>query len=60
MYYRYGWRERRIAIVDATIGINKIDGLVLSDEYIEKMYGMAYGRIKRSEFLNMFYNQLMI
>ncbi|MCU7558662.1 hypothetical protein [Macrococcus capreoli] len=42
--------ERRIAIVDAAIGINKIDGLALSDEYIEKMYDMAHGRIKRSEF----------
>ncbi|TDM49299.1 hypothetical protein ETI06_07070 [Macrococcoides goetzii] len=42
--------ERRIAIVDAAIGINKIDGLVLTDEYIEKMYDMAHGRIKRSEF----------
>lgn len=42
--------ERRIAIVDAAIGINKIDGLVLTDEYIEKMYDMSHGRIKRSEF----------
>lgn len=43
--------ERRIAIVDAAIGINKIDGLVLTDEYIEKMYDMAHGRLKRFEFL---------
>ncbi|ARQ03568.1 MULTISPECIES: hypothetical protein [Staphylococcaceae] len=42
--------KRRIAIVDAAIGINKIDGLVLTDEYIEKMYDMVHGRIKRSEF----------
>lgn len=42
--------KRRIAIVDAAIGINKIDGLVLTNEYIEKMYDMAHGRIKKSEF----------
>ena len=41
---------KRISNVEAAININKIDGIMLSDEYIEKMYDMAHGRIKRSEF----------
>ncbi|HDP5849361.1 TPA: hypothetical protein P6W17_002308 [Staphylococcus aureus] len=42
--------EKRISNVEVAININKIDGIMLSDEYIEKMYDMAHGRIKRSEF----------
>lgn len=42
--------KRGIAIFDTAIGINKIDGFVLSDEYIEKLHDMVYGRIKRSKF----------
>lgn len=38
--------ERKIAIVDVAIGINKIDDIALSDEYIEEMYDMIHGRIK--------------
>lgn len=42
--------EKRISNVEAAININKIDGIMLSDKYIENMYDMAHGRIKRSEF----------
>lgn len=42
--------EKRISNVEVAININKIDGIMLSDEYIEKMYDMAHRRIKRSEF----------
>lgn len=42
--------SKKIENVDASIGINKIDGIALSDEYIEKFYELANGKINRSEF----------
>lgn len=41
---------KKISNVDASISINKIDGIALSDEYIEKFYALANGKINRSEF----------
>lgn len=42
--------KRRLAIADAAIGINKIDGIALSEEYIDKFYELAEGKITETEF----------
>lgn len=43
-------KKRRLAIADAAIGINKIDGIALSEEYIDKFYKLAEGKISETEF----------